>query len=1007
MRHGHRCSVVLALALVACVAALGAFGAPPAAASTVFRGTVRGADNGQPLSDIRVMLFDDWSDMEWYATTDAMGQFELGVNASYWEWEDCHGFAVQCYDFSRYYETRYYSWPGWEYEGVNTADISLQRRVPALPETSIDSGPSGVVDSTPVTFKFSADRSQCTFECRLDSGSWETSANPKTYVGLKPGDHVFEVRAIDRYGDADPSPAARTFAIADLPDTIIDTGPSGTVGPSTADFTFSADEAGCTYESKLDSGSWEVCTSPKSYVGLTEGSHTFAVRAIDADGYADPSPATCTWTIAYPPETTIDSGPSGFVAADSATFTFAADKGSCTFECRLDGGSWEDCSLARSDFATGDEPLSVAVGDFNDDGSQDLVTANYSANSVSVLPGDGRGGFGPATDLTTGGGPRSVVVVDLNTDGNADLVTANYSAGGISVLLGDGSGGFGARADFATFPWPWSLAVGDFNSDSKTDVVAVRRDAAGLSMVLGNGSGCFGTSSDFGIGGESVSVAVGDFNKDGKADLATADVFNSRLIVLLGNGGGGFSTMTYLKDGSTTEPTSVTVGDFNNDGNTDLAAALSRRNQVSVSLGNGSGGFGSRRSFWTGNGDPQSIAVADLNNDGDADLVTANNSHNTSSVLLGDGTGGFGANTEYAIDGQPRSVAVGDFNNDGRQDVVTANSAADAVSVLLGDGTGSFHVKNYAGLTDGPHTFEVRATGPAGTIDPTPASWTWIVDRTAPSTADDGDALWHSTQVTLTLVATDPPDAGATTSSGVDKTEYRLDGGPWTGGSQATVPAPTDHSSDGAHALEYRSVDKAGNVEKTKAVEVKIDTTAPTPSCSDDGSWHKTGVPVTFDAADAPSGVSLVEYRLTPDQPWIAGRSVTLPTASKVWQIAVRATDEAGNLSEPLETEVRVDCAGPRTRAAGPVEVSRGQIAKLGFYVRDDVSPRCTATIVVFNARGRRVARLRLGLLDCRSRQTAQFAAKLPRGVYHYRILARDLAGNTQTHAGSSRLVVR
>src|SRR5215213_6339582 len=91
------------------------------------------------------------------------------------------------------------------------------------------------------------------------------------------------------------------------PETTIDSGPSGTVSSTSASFAFSSAEAGSTFECKLDGGNFTSCTSPKSYTGpLSEGSHTFSVRATDAAGNVDATPATRTWTVntTSPPDTT-------------------------------------------------------------------------------------------------------------------------------------------------------------------------------------------------------------------------------------------------------------------------------------------------------------------------------------------------------------------------------------------------------------------------------------------------------------------------------------------------------------------------------------------------------------------------------------------------------------------------------------------------------------------------------------------------------------------------------
>src|SRR5215218_9297570 len=133
------------------------------------------------------------------------------------------------------------------------------------------------------------------------------------------------------------------------PETNIDSGPSGTVSSASASFTFSSSEPGSTFECKLDTGSFGSCTSPRSYTGLSEGSHTFSVRATDAANNVDGTPASRTWTVdTAAPDTTIDSGPSGTITVADATFTFSSSEAGTTFECRLDGAAYSACTSAKS-----------------------------------------------------------------------------------------------------------------------------------------------------------------------------------------------------------------------------------------------------------------------------------------------------------------------------------------------------------------------------------------------------------------------------------------------------------------------------------------------------------------------------------------------------------------------------------------------------------------------------------------------------------------------------------
>jgi uncharacterized protein (TIGR03437 family) len=343
-----------------------------------------------------------------------------------------------------------------------------------------------------------------------------------------------------------------------------------------------------------------------------------------------------------------------------------------------------------SPFPVGAAPQWVAVGDFNGDGNPDLVTAN-TGNSVTVFLGDGTGSFMPVAGnpFAVGANPDSVAVGDFNGDGNLDIVTANSGDNTITVLLGNGSGGFApaGSSPFAVGTNPASVAVADFNGDGKPDIVTANTGADDVTVLLGNGSGGFAAAqgSPFPVGLFPHSVAVGDFNGDGKPDIVTANSGNNTVKILLGTGSGGFTGGGAFPAGSF--PQSVAVMDFNGDGKLDIVAANSGSHSVTVLLGNGSGGFAAAigSPFAVGM-NPQSVIAVDVNGDGKPDIVTANSGDNTVTVLLGNGLGGFNAagGSPFAAGVTPVSLVAGDFNGDGRTDIAVANIGSDAVTVLLG-----------------------------------------------------------------------------------------------------------------------------------------------------------------------------------------------------------------------------------------------------------------------------------------------------------------------------------
>ncbi len=343
-------------------------------------------------------------------------------------------------------------------------------------------------------------------------------------------------------------------------------------------------------------------------------------------------------------------------------------------------------SFSARSFAAAGPPAAVAVGEFNADSRLDLATANDYYNSVSILRGNGSGGFSAPADITVSGTPYSIAVGDFNGDSRPDLATANLDSNNVSILLANGTGGFNGPTSFAAGSGPISVAVGHFNGDSSLDLVTAnyRSSPGDVSILLGNGSGGFSAPTNFDAGDNNPhSVAVGNFNADAHRDLAVANTgFPYNISILLGNGSGGFSGPTNFDAG--TNPSSVAVGNFNADALADLAVANTGTptgppSNVSILLGNGSGGFGLPTNFTAG-GAPSSIAVGDFNADSRADLAVANHFSNDVSILVGNGSGGFSPPANFGVGRNPNSVVVGDFNGDARPDLATAN--LDAINSL-------------------------------------------------------------------------------------------------------------------------------------------------------------------------------------------------------------------------------------------------------------------------------------------------------------------------------------
>jgi hypothetical protein len=209
------------------------------------------------------------------------------------------------------------------------------------PDTAIVSGPSGSVASTTATFDFSSPRRHRHLPVQPRWRAFVACSDPVTFSGLAQGSHTLQVRAVDPVGNVDATPVTRTWTVdTTQPDTTIVSGPSGTSPRRARPSTSRRTRPPSPTSGALDGRGLQRVQRPQHLPRAGRWPHTLQVRAVDAAGNLDATPATRSWRIdTVPPDTTIVSGPSGSVASTTATFDFSSEAGA-TFQCSLDGAAF-------------------------------------------------------------------------------------------------------------------------------------------------------------------------------------------------------------------------------------------------------------------------------------------------------------------------------------------------------------------------------------------------------------------------------------------------------------------------------------------------------------------------------------------------------------------------------------------------------------------------------------------------------------------------------------------
>ena len=678
----------------------------------------------------------------------------------------------------------------------------------AAPNTTIGSKPSNPSNSGSTSFSFTGDADVASFECQLDGGGFSACTSPKDYSGLSDGSHTFQVRAIDGAGNTDPTPDSFTWTIdTTAPNTTIGSKPSNPSNSGSASFSFTGDADVASFECKLDAANFSACTSPKDYSDLSDGSHTFQVRAIDGAGNTDPTPDSFTWTIdTAAPNTTIGSKPSNPSNSGSASFSFTGDADVASFECKLDAATFSACTSPKdySDLSDGSHTFQVRAidGAGNTDPTPDSFTWTIDTAAPNTTIGSK-----PSNPSNSGSASFSFT-------GDADVASfeCKLDAATFSACtspkdysdLSDGSHTFQVRA-----------IDGAGNTDPTPDSFTWTIDTAAPNTTID------------GKPADPSAINSASFSFSGTdADTGVAS-FQCQL------DGGGFSACTSPKSYS--------------------------------GLSNGSHTFQVRAIDGAGNTDPtpDSFTWAVETSPPDTTIDSKPSNPSTSG-----------------------SASFGFSGTDGGSGVASFQCQLDG-----GGFSACTSAKSYSGLSDGSHIFEVRAIGGDTNADPTPASFTWTIDTAPPDTTIDGKPADPSGSGSASFSF-----GGTDAGTGVASFQCKLDAG-----SFAACTSPSDYSglSDGNHTFQVRAIDGLGNPDPTPdSFTWTIDTAAPNTTIGGNPSdpTNSGSASFSFSGTDAGTGVASFECQLD-------GGGFSACTSAKdysgllegIHTFEVRAIDEAGN----------------------------------------------------------------------------------------------------------------
>lgn len=359
----------------------------------------------------------------------------------------------------------------------------------------------------------------------------------------------------------------------------------------------------------------------------------------------------------------------------------------------------------------GNGPRHLAGSDLNRDGFIDLIVANLNSGDLSILFGLGEGIFRNEIQFAMPGPVARFTLADF--DGNTlwDVAAVLFDktdedrkpASTFCVALGDVQSTFKNPSIYGAGWGAIGIVAADMNGDNCPDLITSDLSRNTISIAYNRCDGTFQSDRRFALGRNPGPGVVADFTQDGYSDLAVGNQNDNTVSIMAGLRDTTFQLATTLF--LISSPLALAAGDINKDGKTDLVVALNQQYELWVFIASGPGTFlppTTVRVIQGGQGalpQPKSIALGDINNDTHIDIVTGNSKRDSVSVLLGDGVGRFQTPIVTAVDNYPLDIHLRDINLDGKLDLVllsrndpdvVSDSAEPRVARWFGNGDGTF-----------------------------------------------------------------------------------------------------------------------------------------------------------------------------------------------------------------------------------------------------------------------------------------------------------------------------